>query len=186
MTRLRRLRQRLTVVLPIMAAMLLISPPSAHATSYYNKWAWKKVNWVITHRSVYENNGSTNVSITITKTKQTVVKAEVTLSVNATGGMGNFMTKLGAEVGLSLMASGEHTKSTTITTSYTVPKYKRYVFYSGTRKASGRQERWGCSSSRCSVVGKRQGQSWTTRYDGNYQCGSKAGSGLAILAKREC
>lgn len=186
MTALTRLRRWIAVVLPMTAAMLLLSSQTAHATDYFNIWKWTTKKYVMTHSGVYENNGSTTLTYTVVKEHSTTVTASITLDVGATAGMGKFMTKLGAEVGLSLHGEGSKTKTSSITIQASIPAHKTYVFYSGTRRAEGLYQRWGCSSSRCSVVGKKQGKSWNTRYDGNYQCGLKAKTPLAKLAKLEC
>ncbi|MEV7899945.1 hypothetical protein [Streptomyces cyaneofuscatus] len=186
MIRLNHRTTRLALLGVPVTIMIVAAGTPSHATSYYNRWVSANKQWVITHRDAYENYGSTSVKITVTKEKSTVITAGVTVSVGATGGMGAFMTKLGAEVGLELQASGESTKKTTIAAEATVPARKKYVFYSGTRKAWGKQERVGCDSRRCRVTAKKEGKSWDTRTNGVYQCGTKAKSGLSKLAKRDC
>ncbi|MFD7212547.1 hypothetical protein [Streptomyces cyaneofuscatus] len=177
---------KLALLGTLVTIMIVAAGTPSHATSYFNRWASAKKQWVITHMDSYENYGSTSMKITVTKEKSTVITAAVTLSVGATGGMGAFMTKLGAEVGLQLQASGESTKKTTIAVEATVPARKKYVFYSGTRKAWGKQERVGCDSRRCRVTAKKEGKSWTSRTNGVYQCGTTPKSGLSKLAKRDC
>ncbi|MCT9076986.1 hypothetical protein [Streptomyces fulvoviolaceus] len=186
MTRVRRLRRRIAVILPMMAALLLISTQSAQATDYQNLWDWTKKTYVITHEWDYVNTTGENHEWTITKEHIDTVTGAIDASGGATGNLGSkFFGQLGIEVGLSLHGSGTRTNTESITIKITIPKADgKYVYYSGTRKASGRYERWGCSSQRCSVVGYKKGHSWTSNSHGSISCKKAALDGLSKKVKK--
>ncbi|MFJ3820393.1 hypothetical protein [Streptomyces nodosus] len=187
MTRLRRLRRRIAVVLPMMAALLLISAQSAHATDILYEWAWTKKEYKVTHEWDWVNTTGEPVKKTISMKKIHEVKAEITASGGVTGKLkSKFFGKLGIEVGLTLHGEGKKTTTTSITWQITIPKADgKYVYYSGTRKASGRYERWACSSQRCSVTGYKKGHSWTSNSHGSISCKKPSQDGLSAKVKKE-
>ncbi|MET9087521.1 hypothetical protein ABZX77_37530 [Streptomyces sp. NPDC004237] len=186
MNRLRQLRRRFAVLLPMTVAMLLISTQSAHATDFQNLWAWTKKTYVITHEWDWYNTTGEKQTVRITKAHERTVTAAIDTNVGSTGALKAFIAKLGLEVDLTLRASGSRTDTSSIIITVTIPaKDGKYVYYSGTRRASGRWERWACSSQRCSRVGYKTGHSFTSASNGSIACYKAVNDGLAKLAKRE-
>ncbi|MGW1259086.1 hypothetical protein ACWD5Q_28855 [Streptomyces sp. NPDC002513] len=187
MNRLRRLRRRLSVILSVTAAMLLISTQSAHAdTDIQYLWAWTKKTNVVTHEWDYVNTSGEPIKMTITEEKITEVKGAFDASAGATGKLATkFFGELGIEVGLSMHGEGTHTTSTSVTTEITIPKTDgKYIYYRGTRKGSGRYERWACGSHSCARMGYKTGHSWNSNSIGSISCKKAAQDGLSALAKK--
>jgi len=187
MTRLRRLRRRLAVVLPVLAAMLLISTQSAHAdTDIQYLWAWTKKTNVVTHEWDYVNTTGESVKLTITKEHITTVEGAIDATGGATGNLATkFFGALGIEVGLTLHGSGSKTVTHSIVKEVTIPKADgKYIYYNGTRKASGRYERWACGSHSCARMGYKSGHSWNSDSAGSISCKKPAQDGLSALVKK--
>ncbi|KRA38329.1 MULTISPECIES: hypothetical protein [unclassified Nocardioides] len=106
----------------------------------------------ITHLSTYAIGPGVSRTITKAVSKQLVISAAVTYDskVNVEASLpAKILVKAGAEVHLTLQASGNHTStsnsSVTETVSNSTTRNVQYVFYKGVTKASGSFQKRTCS-----------------------------------------
>jgi hypothetical protein len=115
--------------------------PAAAATGCddIDGYTWSGIGqpWVVTHATAYEH--FTHSSSTYTRTAETrvTITAGGTFSNDISGGIDIAIVKLGNKTGFSLSASGQATKSTSISVTDTMDQYGVYVFYDGHHKVSG-------------------------------------------------
>ncbi|WP_162794022.1 hypothetical protein [Streptomyces paludis] len=154
------------------------------------KLTWTSVSksWVVTHRKVLENY----TGGVVTKTFSTKKVNEVTASVTATAGTkvsGKVaIASLEANVGLELKAEGKRTSTKEETVKYELSKKGTYVFFHGTKKASGYYTQYRCDRGTKWVKTERYGKvkSWTSDVEGGLRCGdSVPKASLAATAKKK-
>lgn len=179
-------------------AGLVASAPSASATVYlcspnseseaYNSWTSTAKPWTVTHATRYEHYVSGSGKYTKTAAMQVQLSAEYTYSSSVHAGVGFKIVDLGATVGVSLKAAGNITTSKSITISETMSQYDAYIFYDGSRKASGAYDHYSCNSAGSGFVKKWSGK--VTSYDepasGAVACSSNPpSSSLGYVAKQK-
>lgn len=150
--------------------------------SYANFSTSSKV-YVVTHAKQMENYTGASATRTVSTTFVTSVTAGVTYSTSVKVPSSVVIEGLEASAGLALQASGSVTNTSSESVTWTMPNQGVYIFYAGTRKASGSWSGGICSSNgQYWNTSSGSAKSWTTNIEGAVWCGgSRPSSGLGYL-----
>ncbi|MFJ1899202.1 MULTISPECIES: hypothetical protein [unclassified Streptomyces] len=153
-------------------------------------WSSKSKPWVVTHRRVVEHYTGSSGKRTYKTTKVTEVKASVKATAGAKVSGKVVLASLEGSIDLELAAEGKITNTKSETVTYNLTKYDTYVFYSGTRKATGYYTQYRCDGGTKWIKTGRYGkaQSWTAAVEGGVRCGTKPpkASLAAVVKKKYC
>ncbi|WP_157848184.1 hypothetical protein [Streptomyces exfoliatus] len=153
-------------------------------------WSNTKKDWVVTHRRTIENYTGAPASRTYSAQKVDEVTASVTITAGATVSKSLAMASLEVNVGLELQAAGTRTKTTAESITWTMSSGSKYVFYAGTRKASGYYTQYRCDRGTRWVNTGAYGkvESWTELSEGGLRCTIRppAGSLAAKVKTKFC
>lgn len=192
------MRKIVGVVLAGAAVSAVLSTPAMAGTSGNDPmcspgrtkltWSSKAKPWVVTHKRVVEHYTGGPGKKTYKTEKVTEVKASVKATAGAKVSGKVVLASLEGSLGLELAAEGKVTNKKSESVTYNLTKFDTYVFYSGTRKASGYYTQYRCDRGTKWIKTGRYGkaQSWTSAVEGGVRCGLKPPKdSLAAVAKKK-
>lgn len=154
-----------------------VTPNSAIICDPYDSYAnftSYSTSYVTTHAKQVENWTGSSATRTISTDLVTSVTASVSYSTSVKVTAGVVIDGLEASSGLTLQASGAITNTSSESVTYTMANQGVYIFYAGTRKASGS---W--TGAVCSSTGQYwntsygTAKSWTINIEGGVWCGGR-------------
>ncbi|MER5519831.1 hypothetical protein [Streptomyces sp. NPDC002763] len=162
------------------------TPPMRSPSAIQYLRAWTKKTNVVTREWAYVNTSGEPIKMTVTEEHITTVKGAFDATAGATGTIGsNFFGELGIEIGPAMHGEGTHTTSTNVKTEITIPGADgKYIYHRGTRRGSGRYERWSCGSHSCSRMGYKSGHSWNSNSIGSISRKKPSQDGLSATVKK--
>ncbi|WNI22670.1 hypothetical protein [Streptomyces sp. ITFR-16] len=151
-------------------------------------WSSKSKPWLVTHKRVVEHYTGDSGKRTYKAEKVAEVKASVKATAGAKVSGKAVLASFEGSIGLELAAEGRITNTKSETVTYNFTKFDTYVFYAGTRKATGYYTQYRCDRGTKWVKTGRYGkaQSWTAAVEGGVRCGTKPPkASLAAFVKKE-
>jgi hypothetical protein len=152
-------------------------------------WSQKATPWVL-HQFTYEHFTGSQGTYTKVAATQTTIAAAVTYTTGTKASGELPIASLCGETSLSLKAEGSRTVSSSVTLTENLTHYAVYVFYDGSRRASGNFKYNVCNSNGTAVTVLNTGSavSWDQPRDGGLACDTTPPSGTlaATVKTRYC
>ncbi|GAA1583213.1 hypothetical protein [Actinoplanes couchii] len=147
-----------------------------------------KTPWTVTHASIHENYSGSTEKRTAKASKQTVLKASLSVTSGVEAKAGVIFAKVDSKVEFTVAGEGQKTKSSSVTVTSTMKSGRRYVFFAGRRKVTGEWTMTQCNSRGTASSVKGRGKVATfdkVEGTGSVWCGAKPKAGtLAAKAKK--